>query len=66
MIDDLVQGPVTVSNAEIDDFVLLRSDGTPTYMLAVVVDGLAHAFEPPEKVTPAILDAVDWVLRQPA
>ncbi len=38
VIDDLVQGRVTVSNAEIDDFVLLRSDGTPTYMLAVVVD----------------------------
>ena len=38
VIDDLVQGRVTVSNAELDDFVLLRSDGTPTYMLAVVVD----------------------------
>ena len=38
VIDDLVQGRVTVNNAEIDDFVLLRSDGTPTYMLAVVVD----------------------------
>jgi glutamyl-tRNA synthetase len=38
VIEDLVQGSVTVSNAEIDDFVLLRSDGTPTYMLAVVVD----------------------------
>ena len=37
-IDDLVQGRVTVANAEIDDFVILRSDGTPTYMLAVVVD----------------------------
>jgi len=46
VIDDLVQGQVTVSNAEIDDFVLLRSDGTPTYMLAVVVDdhdmGVTH------------------------
>ena len=46
MIDDMVQGRVTVSNAEIDDFVLLRSDGTPTYMLAVVVDdhdmGVTH------------------------
>jgi glutamyl-tRNA synthetase len=46
VIDDLVQGRVTVSNAEIDDFVLLRSDGTPTYMLAVVVDdhdmGITH------------------------
>ena len=38
VIDDLVQGRVTVSNGEIDDFVLLRSDGSPTYMLAVVVD----------------------------
>ncbi len=38
VIDDLVQGRVTVSNAELDDFVILRSDGTPTYMLAVVVD----------------------------
>jgi glutamyl-tRNA synthetase len=37
-IDDLVQGSVTVQNAELDDLVLLRSDGTPTYMLAVVVD----------------------------
>ncbi|MEO7492329.1 MAG: glutamate--tRNA ligase [Sphingomicrobium sp.] len=37
-IDDLVQGRVSVSNAELDDFVLLRSDGSPTYMLAVVVD----------------------------
>ena len=37
-IDDQVQGPVTVNNSELDDMVLLRSDGTPTYMLAVVVD----------------------------
>ncbi len=45
-ITDLVQGPVTVQNAELDDMVLLRSDGTPTYMLAVVVDdhdmGVTH------------------------
>ncbi|AEI38077.1 glutamate--tRNA ligase [Zymomonas mobilis] len=37
-LHDLVQGTVTVKNAELDDMVLLRSDGTPTYMLAVVVD----------------------------
>ena len=37
-IDDLVQGKVTVKNDHIDDFVLVRADGTPTYMLAVVVD----------------------------
>jgi glutamyl-tRNA synthetase len=38
VIEDLVQGRVAVANAELDDFVLLRSDGSPTYMLAVVVD----------------------------
>ena len=45
-IDDKVQGSVTVANAELDDMVLLRSDDTPTYMLAVVVDdhdmGVTH------------------------
>lgn len=45
-IDDLVQGSITVKNAELDDIVLLRSDGSPTYMLAVVVDdhdmGVTH------------------------
>ena len=38
VIDDAVQGRVVFPNKDIDDFVLLRSDGTPTYMLAVVVD----------------------------
>jgi glutamyl-tRNA synthetase len=37
-IEDLVQGAVTVANDQLDDMVLLRADGTPTYMLAVVVD----------------------------
>ena len=45
-ISDCVQGDVTVQNAEIDDFILLRSDGSPTYMLSVVVDdydmGITH------------------------
>ena len=45
-IEDRVQGSVTVQHAELDDMVLLRSDGTPTYMLAVVVDdhdmGVTH------------------------
>ncbi|RJT25941.1 glutamate--tRNA ligase [Chakrabartia godavariana] len=45
-IHDLVQGDVTVANAELDDMILLRSDGTPTYMLSVVVDdhdmGVTH------------------------
>ena len=46
VIEDRVQGRVTVQNAELDDLVLLRSDGSPTYMLAVVVDdhdmGVTH------------------------
>lgn len=37
-IQDIIQGPVTVSHEQLDDMVLLRSDGTPTYMLSVVVD----------------------------
>ena len=45
-IEDAVQGRVTVKNEEIDDYILLRADGTPTYMLAVVVDdhdmGVTH------------------------
>jgi glutamyl-tRNA synthetase len=46
VVTDAVQGTVTVQNAQLDDMVLLRSDGTPTYMLAVVVDdhdmGVTH------------------------
>ncbi len=38
VIDDLVKGPVRFRNKELDDLVLLRTDGTPTYNLAVVVD----------------------------
>ena len=45
-IRDLVQGEVTVTNAQLDDMILLRADRTPTYMLAVVVDdhdmGVTH------------------------
>jgi len=45
-VTDLVQGPVTVQNEQLDDMVLLRADRTPTYMLSVVVDdhdmGVTH------------------------
>ncbi len=45
-IQDMVQGKVTVRNEELDDYILLRADGSPTYMLAVVVDdhdmGVTH------------------------
>ncbi len=46
VVDDLVKGPVVFRNSELDDLVLLRSDGGPTYNLAVVVDdhdmGITH------------------------
>ncbi|SMC45374.1 glutamate--tRNA ligase [Primorskyibacter flagellatus] len=46
VIDDQVQGKVTIRNDQLDDMILLRSDGTPIYMLAVVVDdhdmGVTH------------------------
>ena len=38
VVDDLVQGEIRVANAEMDDMVILRADGSPTYMHAVVVD----------------------------
>ena len=68
-IEDMVQGRVTVANAEIDDFVLLRSDGTPTYMLAVVVDdhdmGVTHIIRGDDHLNNAfrqlaIIRAMDW------
>jgi glutamyl-tRNA synthetase len=68
-IDDLVQGRVTVQNAEIDDFILLRSDGTPTYMLAVVVDdhdmGVSHVIRGDDHLNNAfrqlaIVRAMGW------
>ena len=46
VIKDQVQGDVTIKNDQIDDMIVLRSDGSPTYMLAVVVDdhdmGVTH------------------------
>ena len=39
-IDDAVKGPIVIDNAELDDLVIMRSDGTPTYNLTVVVDDL--------------------------
>ncbi|MEQ9317326.1 MAG: glutamate--tRNA ligase, partial [Henriciella sp.] len=46
VVDDKVQGEIRIKAREIDDLILLRADGTPTYMLAVVVDdhdmGITH------------------------
>ncbi|MGR3398502.1 MAG: glutamate--tRNA ligase [Paracoccus sp. (in: a-proteobacteria)] len=69
MIDDQVQGEVRVANDQLDDMVLLRSDGTPTYMLAVVVDdhdmGVTHVIRGDDHLTNTarqiqIYDAMDW------
>ncbi|HZC38026.1 MAG TPA: glutamate--tRNA ligase [Sphingomicrobium sp.] len=69
VIDDRVQGRVTVQNAELDDFILLRSDGTPTYMLAVVVDdhdmGVTHVIRGDDHLNNAfrqlaIIRAMGW------
>ena len=69
VIEDQVQGRVAVQNAEIDDFVLLRSDGTPTYMLAVVVDdhdmGVTHVIRGDDHLNNAfrqlaIIKAMGW------
>jgi glutamyl-tRNA synthetase len=68
-IHDRVQGPVTVQNSELDDMVLLRSDGTPTYMLAVVVDdhdmGVTHVIRGDDHLNNAfrqmgIIRAMGW------
>jgi glutamyl-tRNA synthetase len=57
VIRDLVQGEVRVANAELDDMVLLRADGTPTYMLSVVVDDhdmkITHAIRGDDHLTNA-------------
>ncbi|OHT20756.1 glutamate--tRNA ligase [Edaphosphingomonas haloaromaticamans] len=68
-IHDRVQGAVTVKNAELDDMILLRSDGTPTYMLAVVVDdhdmGVTHVIRGDDHLNNAfrqlgIIRAMGW------
>lgn len=57
VIEDLVQGRVVIPNKDLDDLVLLRSDGTPTYMLAVVVDdhdmGVTHIIRGVDHLTNA-------------
>jgi glutamyl-tRNA synthetase len=55
VVEDQVQGRVTWANKDLDDLVLLRSDGTPTYMLAVVVDdhdmGVTHIIRGDDHLT---------------
>jgi glutamyl-tRNA synthetase len=62
VIDDLIKGPVTFRNKELDDLVLLRSDGEPTYNLAVVVDdhdmGITHVIRGDDHLSNAARQAL--------
>jgi glutamyl-tRNA synthetase len=55
VVDDLVQGTVRVQNTELDDMIILRSDGSPTYLHAVVVDdhdmGITHVIRGDDHLT---------------
>ncbi|EPY00469.1 glutamate--tRNA ligase [Magnetospirillum fulvum] len=61
VIADLVQGEVRVANSQLDDMILLRADGTPTYMLSVVVDdhdmGVTHVIRGDDHLTNAFRQA---------
>ena len=68
-LEDGVQGNVTIDASEIDDLVMLRADGTPTYMLAVVVDdhdmGVTHVIRGDDHLRNTfrqvpIYQAMDW------
>ena len=69
VLNDLVQGEVRVKNAEMDDMIILRSDGTPTYLHAVVCDdhdmGITHVIRGDDHLTNTfrqiqIYDAMGW------
>lgn len=68
-VDDQVQGHIVFPNKDLDDFVILRSDGTPTYMLSVVVDDhdmdITHIIRGDDHLTNAarqtiLYDALGW------
>jgi glutamyl-tRNA synthetase len=69
VVHDVVQGDVRFANEQLDDMILLRSDGTPTYMLAVVVDdydmGITHIIRGDDHLNNAarqlqIIEAMGW------
>jgi glutamyl-tRNA synthetase len=72
-IHDHVQGEVTVANSELDDLIILRADGTPTYNFSVVVDdhdmGITHVIRGDDHLNNAfrqkqIYDALGWTVPQ--
>ncbi|WP_288900559.1 glutamate--tRNA ligase [uncultured Sneathiella sp.] len=69
VVHDLVQGDVTFANEQLDDMILLRADGTPTYMLSVVVDdydmGVTDIIRGDDHLTNAarqkqLIEAIGW------
>ena len=69
LVEDAVQGTVRFGNDQLDDMIVLRSDGTPTYMLAVVVDdhdmGVTHVIRGDDHLNNAarqqmVYDAMGW------
>ena len=69
VIHDRVQGDVTIKNEQLDDMIVLRSDGTPVYMLAVVVDdhdmGVTHVIRGDDHLNNAarqmlVYNAMGW------
>lgn len=73
LVEDAVQGDVRFPNKDLDDFIILRSDGTPTYMHAVVVDdhdmGVTHIIRGDDHLTNAarqtiIYKAMGWDVPQ--
>ncbi len=75
VIDDAVQGRVTMNSAELDDMILLRSDNTPTYLLAALVDdhdmGITHILRGDDHFTNSfrqkmIADALGWEMPKTA
>ncbi|MCZ8084013.1 MAG: glutamate--tRNA ligase [Rhodobacteraceae bacterium] len=69
VVEDAVQGTVRFGNDQLDDMIVLRSDGTPTYMLAVVVDdhdmGVTHVIRGDDHLNNAarqqmVYDAMGW------
>lgn len=70
-VHDLIQGEITVNNSELDDLIILRSDGSPTYLHAVVVDDhdmdITHVIRGDDHMTNTfrqiqIYNAMDWAL----
>lgn len=71
IVHDAVQGDVRINNEQLDDFIILRSDGTPTYMLAVVVDdhdmGITHVIRGDDHLNNTfrqnvIYTAMEWAI----